>query len=426
MKYVIIGYSVAAVNAIKSIRNLDNKSEILVITDEDRLYSRPLISYYVAGKVDEDKMSFVEPDFDTKYKLNVYYSTTVKSVDTKTKTIMLDNKKKINYDKLLIAVGGKPIIPEIKGYNSEIKGIFTFTKLSDAKKLVRYIKENKIKQAVILGGGLIGMKAAEGLISKDIKLKIIDIADRLLANTFDKTASSYIEKKLTQQGCEFIPNNTIIEIISKNKNLCSVKLKDAKKIDTKLLIIAVGVRPNLDIIEKTTIKFNRGILVNNFMQTNFSDIYAAGDVAETKNFITEENSVLAIWPAAAYQGKIAGVNMVAKNKVSYDGLYPMNSVEILGVPSISFGITNPSKEGNFEVISREEKDVYKKIVLKDNKIIGAIFVGDISRAGIYGLLIKQRVDVSQFKDQLLKDDFGFLVLPKDFRKNLVVGEGVEV
>lgn len=426
MKYVIIGYSVAAVNAIKSIRNLDNKSEILVITDEDRLYSRPLISYYVAGKVSEDKMSFVEPDFDTKYKLNVYYSTTVKSVDTKTKTIMLDNKKKINYDKLLITVGGKPIIPEIKGYNSEIKGIFTFTKLSDAKKLVRYIKENKIKQAVILGGGLIGMKAAEGLISKDIKLKIIDIADRLLANTFDKTASSYIEKKLTQQGCEFIPNNTIIEIISKNKNLCSVKLKDAKKIDTKLLIIAVGVRPNLDIIEKTTIKYNRGILVNNFMQTNFSDIYAAGDVAETKNFITEENSVLAIWPAAAYQGKVAGVNMVAKNKVSYDGLYPMNSVEILGVPSISFGITNPLKEDNFEIISKEEKDSYKKIVLKDNKIIGAIFVGDINRAGIYSLLIKQKVDVSQFKNQLLKEDFGLLVLPKDFRKNLVIGEGVEI
>lgn len=426
MKYVIIGYSVAAVNAIKSIRNLDNKSEILVITDEDRLYSRPLISYYVAGKVSEEEMSFVEPDFDTKYKLNVYYSTTVKSVDTKTKTIMLDNKKKINYDKLLITVGGKPIIPEIKGYNSEIKGIFTFTKLNDAKKLVKYIKENKVKQAVILGGGLIGMKAAEGLISKDIKLKIIDIADRLLANTFDKTASSYIEKKLIQQGCEFISNNTIIEIISKNKNLCSVKLKDAKKIDTKLLIIAVGVRPNLDIIEKTTIKFNRGILVNNFMQTNFSDIYAAGDVAETKNFITEENSVLAIWPAAAYQGKVAGVNMVAKNKVSYDGLYPMNSVEILGVPSISFGITNPLKEDNFEIISKEEKDSYKKIVLKDNKIIGAIFVGDINRAGIYSLLIKQKVDVSQFKNQLLKEDFGLLVLPKDFRKNLVIGEGVEI
>lgn len=425
MKYVIIGYSVAAVNAIKAIREHDKNSEIIVLTDEDKLYSRPLISYYLAGKVKND-LSFVDGDFDKKYNLNVYYSTSVKTIDVKKKKVIVDKNKFINYDKLLISVGGTPIIPPIEGYKKEIKGIFTFTKLEDAVKLSEYIKKNKIKEAVILGGGLIGIKAAEGLLDHNIKLKIIDIADRLLSNTFDKDASLYIENRLKEYNSEFIPLDTVVKIISKNKSLNSVILKSGKKLKTKLLIIAVGVKPNLSIVENAGIKTNKGILVDEYMQTNIKDIFAAGDVVESVNFVTGEKSVIAIWPAAALQGRVAGLNMVGK-ETKYEGFFPMNSVEVLGIPSISFGITNVSEhDKNYEVLVRKEKCLYKKFVLKDNKIVGVVLVGNIERAGIYGLLIRQKIDVSNFKNELLSDDFGFLVLPKDFRKHFVSKVGIEV
>lgn len=425
MDYIIIGYSVAAVNAIKAIRSLDNESKIYVVSEEKKLYSRPLISYYLAGKIKEDEMNFVEENFDTKYNLKVYYSEVAKSINFDKKIVYLDGNKELSYGKLLITTGGIPIIPDIKGYKSYIEGIFTFTKLDDAKNLLKYIKRNKIKQAVILGGGLIGMKAAEGLLAHNIKLKIIDITDRLLANTFDKEASSYIEKKLHQHGSEFISNNTIVEIFSRNKKLEAVKLKDNKKINTELLIIAVGVKPNIDIVCNTKIKTNKGILVDEFMNTNLNDVFSAGDIVEAKNLITQENSVVAIWPAAAVQGRIAGLNMVNK-KFKYDGMFGMNSVEILGINSISFGLTNVQQKDGFEILVKKDSDYYKKIVIKDNKVVGAILVGNIERGGIYGMLIKQKIDVSSFKNELLRDDFGFLILPKDFRKHLVLKEYLEV
>jgi NAD(P)H-nitrite reductase large subunit len=426
MRYLIIGYSTAAVSALKAIRSIDKENEIVVLTDEDRLYSRPLISYYLAGKVSEDKMNFVEDDFDKKYNLNVYYSTKVVGLDIKNKIVVTDKKQEFKYDKLLITSGGVPIVPPIKGLENNIQGIFTFTKLLDAKKLLDYITKNRIENAVILGGGLIGMKSAEGLLARSIKFYIIDIADRLLANTFDNIASEYLEKKLEEHNCKFIKSNTIVEVIAENGILTSVKLKDGSEIKTNLLIIAVGVRPNIDFIKDSGIKINKGILVDEHMRTNIEDIFAAGDVTESKNSILEENSVIAIWPTAAQQGKVAGLNMAGDNKI-YEGLYPMNSVEILGIPSISFGITNIKENGsNYKVLIRKEENLYKKIVLKDNKIVGVILLGNIERAGIFKLLIDKKVDVKNFEDELLKDDFGFLVLPKDFRKHLVVGEGVEI
>ncbi len=425
MRYVIIGYSVAAVNAIKAIRENDKNSEIVVITDEDKLYSKPLISYYLAGKV-KDNLNFVDDNFDKKYNLNVYYSTYAEAIDVKKKRVSVGKNKFVDYDKLLLSVGGAPIIPPIEGYRNDIKGIFTFTKLEDVVKLSEYIRKNKLKEAVILGGGLIGMKAAEGLLAHNIKLKIIDIADRLLANTFDKDASLYIENKLKENNSEFIPSDTVVKIIAKNKSLNSVVLKSGKKLNTKLLIIAVGVKPNLSIVEGTGIKTNKGILVDEYMQTTVKDIFAAGDVVESVNFITNDKTVIAIWPAAALQGRIAGLNMTGK-KTKYDGFFPMNSVEILSIPSISFGLTNVSEnDKNYEILVRKEKNVYKKFVLKNNRIVGVILIGYIERAGIYGLLIKQGIDVSGFKNELLSDDFGFLVLPKDFRKHFITQEGIEI
>lgn len=426
MRYLIIGFSTASVSAIKSIRKVDLKNEIVVLTEENRLYSRPLISYYLAGKIKYDNLSFVDEEFEKKYNVKVFYTTKVISIDVKNKVVKTEKNEKIKYDKLLICSGGVPIVPQIKGLKDDIKGVFAFTKLADAQNLLEYIAKNKIKNAVILGGGLIGMKAAEGLLARGIKLIIVDIADRLLANTFDEVASKYLEKKLEDYGCKFIKCDSIVEVAVKNKKLVSVKLKNGYKISTNLLIIAVGVRPNVEFIRNSGIKINKGILVDEYMKTDIEDVFAAGDVVESKNSILEEESVIAIWPVAVEQGKIAGLNMTGKSEI-YNGLYPMNSVEILGIPSVSFGITNINPEDKkYKVIVRQENELYKKIVLRNGRIVGVILLGNIGRAGIFKLLIDKRIDVSNFENTLLKDDFGFLVLPKDFRKHLVMDEGVAI
>ncbi|MFQ3675208.1 MAG: FAD-dependent oxidoreductase [Endomicrobiia bacterium] len=428
MKIVIIGYSVAAVNAIKTFRSYDKLSKIIVITDEKQLYSRPLISYYLAGKLTKDKINFVEPEFEKNFNIEVRYSTSIIEIDPKNNVVTTSNNEKISFDKLLISTGGKPILPKIEGYEKNLKGVFTFTKFSDAENIISYLEKNKVSEAVILGGGLIGMKAAEGLLGKKIKLKIIDLTDRLLSNTFDKTASTYLEQKLKEFGSEFIKETTIKQINSKDGAIESVVLKNNEIIETKLLIIAVGVQPNIDIAQNSNIKTDKGILVNEFMQTNFENIFAAGDVAQSLDFLSNTNSVIAIWPVAAIQGKVAGYNMTGLTPmIKYDGMFPMNSVEILGIPSISFGITNPDiKNNNYKILVREEKNLYKKIVLRNGLVVGVILVNSIDRAGIYKLIIKEKLNVSEFENELLKDDFGFLVLPKDFRKHFVTGEGIEV
>jgi len=168
-------------------------------------------------------------------------------------------------------------------------------------------------------------------------------------------------------------------------------------------------------------------VVDRFMRTNIEDVYAAGDCDQGFGFLNKTNAVIAIWPVAARQGRTAGLNM-SGIPTEYSGLFAMNSVQIIDIPTISFGITNPPKDEGYEVLEKKDKlkGVYKKIVLKDSKIVGIILLNCIERAGVYGMLIKEEIDVKGFKDQLLRDDFGFLVLPKDFRKHLVEGKGMVV
>lgn len=426
-RYVIVGNSVAGINCIEGIREFDREGTIIVFSDEEILnYSRPLISYYLAGRLNEDALSFRDKRFYERNNINLFTGTSVRKIDIRTKIVYTD-KGKYEFDYLFIGTGGKPIMPTISGIDKIKEGIFTFTKLSDAKKIKSFIEKEKIQEAVILGGGLIGLKCAEALLERKISIKIIELADRILPNTFDHLASEIIENKLKEKGCEVIKKNTIEKVHARNSKLKEVILSDGRKIKTQILIVGIGVLPELKIVENTEILRNRGIIVNEHMQTNIPFIYAGGDVAEADEFISEKKVVIPIWPVAARMGKIAGANMAGENK-KYDGMFAMNSVEFLGIPTISFGMTNPPDSENYQIIKKVdvEKSIYKKIVIRDNTIIGAIYLGNIERAGIITGLIKNRIDISSIKHLLSSDNFGLLVLPEAYRKHMVKGEGIEV
>ncbi len=425
MNCVIIGNSASGIAAIEAIRECDKKNRITVISDEPYSnYSRPLISYLLGKKVDLNRISYRGKDFYRDNKVELFLNKKAEKLDPKKKWVILSDGQKIWFDKLLLATGGRPIIPKVKGLN--LNGVFTFTKLSDAQKIENYIKTNKVKEAVVVGGGLIGLKATEALIELKIKVTIVEMADSILSVTFDQKASSLIERGLEKIGCRLLTNNTIVEITSKDRKVNQVILKDGKKLLAGLVIIAIGVRPNIKLVQNTPIKTNKGILVDSFMQTNVEDIYAAGDCCEAKDLLLAIDRPIAIWPAAVKQGKIAGYNM-AGVKREYPGSFAMNSVELCGIPTISVGKTSPQGK-DYQVLKylNQDESIYKKIVLKDNRIIGAILVGDIERAGIYTGLIKDQLDTTSFKEHLLREDFGLVSLPKEYRKHLVTGEGIEV
>jgi NAD(P)H-nitrite reductase large subunit len=416
--YLIIGNSVAAIAAAEAIRSQSRAGSIIMVSKEPRkAYSRPLISYYLGGKVTLRGMQYRGSLFYRDNRIELLGDTEVVKVNTKEKSVSCSDGTKVGYGKLLIATGGSPIMPPIKG--TKTRGVFNFTTFADAEHIKEYVDEERISDAVILGGGLIGLKAAEALMALKKKVTIVELADRILSATFDVKASQIIEKSLARQGCEIILRDSIKEIISDNGKVSEIELVSGRHIDAGLVVVAIGVRPNIELVKDSGIKTNRGIIVDDLMQTSDPDVYAAGDVAEASDFNADRNIVLAIWPDAYRQGKVAGTAM-AGNAVKYGGGLAMNAVELAGVPTISVGLTDPQEDG-FEVLQKGDlrSSFYKKLVFRDNVLVGAILVGKIDRAGIYTGLIKEKINTAAFKDDLLSDDFGIISLPREYRKHMV-------
>ena len=445
--YLIIGNSASGLAAAESIRETDRKGRLVILTEEEYTnYSKPLITYYLAGKVSLENIYFKPASFYRDNDIELLTSTKARSIDTGKSEVITAGGQKIKYGKLLIASGGRPIVPRIKISSKPGKaalpfdfidssnyrdagGIFTLTTLEDSIRIKNYIEKNEIKSMTILGGGLIGLKSAEAFLEIGIKINIVELADRILASTFDNQASGIIENAIGSRGSRIYKNNTIDEIFTDSGKVCGYRLRDGRENDCDLLVMAIGVSPELGFIKEGAIETGCGIKVDQKMRTSADNVYASGDIVEGLDILHENNRNIAIWPLAVRQGNIAGSNM-AGNTVDYEGGFFMNSVEILGVPSISMGVTNLTIQDDNTVEIKKDyrpnQNLYKKIVIKDNKIIGIIMVGNIERAGIYAGLIRNKIDLSSVKENIFREDFGIIHLPSEYKKHLVVGEGIEV
>lgn len=413
MDYVIIGNSAAAVGAIEAIRKVDRKNPIYLVSDEPYpAYSRPLISYYLSGKVTDSKMLYRPKDFYRENKVGAILGRKAITVDTKKRDVVLEDKKRISFDRLLIATGGAPFIPPIKGLEGE--GVHTFTKWDDAKRVAKVAR--RAEQVVVIGGGLIGLKAAEGFIDLGIKVTVVELAERILSTILDEKGSKIFTDHLKELGAEIVTENTVTEIVRKDSVLQGVRLKDGREIPADMVVVAIGVVPNTEVVKGTDIEVKRGIVVDQTMQTTVDGIYAAGDVVETYDVLLKTRKPAPIWPNAYEQGQIAGYNM-AGQKRTYPGSFGMNSLEVCGLPTITVGMFDP-KGDKYHTITKSnlKEKIYKKIVLDDDHVVGGIFVGEIDRAGIITGLIKDRIKVKTFRQYLLSDDFGYAVFPEKVRK----------
>ncbi|MFH1655328.1 MAG: FAD-dependent oxidoreductase [Candidatus Omnitrophota bacterium] len=413
---IIIGDSAAGVAAVEAIRKKDKESKIIVLSDEDYpSYCRCVISDFLAGKVTEEKLVYRSNEFFKEQNAELKLGTKVVRVDPKKNRVVAEDvsenkeedkkskssKLQLDYDALLLANGASPKFPELKGIKK--KGVFGFRTIKDTKDILQLV--TMADTACVSGGGLIGLKAAYGLRKRGKDVKVIIRSPYVLSQVVDKQAAQLVQKRLSDNGIEILTGRSITEIVG-NGDLKAVRLDNNKVIACQIVVVAKGVQPNTDIISETEIKISDGICVDENMKTNIPNIYAAGDVCETFDITLNKPIVNALWPHAVEQGKIAGSNIAGEN-IKYEGSLGLNSVEFFDLPVVSMGIY---KEGeNQEILSKSFPglEIYKKLVIAGNRLVGAVLVGNINQSGVFLKLIKEKIDITNIKDRLLNENFSF-------------------
>jgi NAD(P)H-nitrite reductase large subunit len=412
IKYLIIGNSAGGIGAAEAIREVDKVGTITIVSDEPYpAYSRPLISEYLAEGRPLEKILYRPPDFYEKNNIRAILGQKVAELNVDKHTIKLEDGRTITWEKLLLATGGLPVVPEMEGIG--LKGVFTFTTLDDAKAIDYFLTQYRRKvRALVIGGGLIGVSVTEALVKRGVGVTIVEMKERILKTILDEEASTLEETTLEGAGVRVTANHTVGEVTSYLPGeAAGVTLDDSRPIPCEMVVVAIGVQPRIELVANTGIKINRGIVVDRRMATSSSDVYACGDVAEAHDFVYGENRVTPVWPNAYVGGRIAGRNM-AGVPTEYPGGTAMNSMKYFGLDIVSAGMVTPPDD-SYEIVSEKQDNIYKKVVLKDGLIVGLVFAGDIEKSGIIYSLMKDRVNVDGFKEVLVADDFGLASLPEE-------------
>jgi len=407
-KYLIIGNSAGGIGAAEAIREAGKTGPITIISDEKYpTYSRPLIAKYLTGERDLDGMLFRPAEFYGQNDIAFLPGERVKVLELESRTAELDSGGRIVCEKLLLATGGVPIVPRMEGVGK--RGVFTFISLDDAKAIDVFL--DNASKAVVIGGGLIGISVTEALVKRGVEVTVVEMKERILNTILDEQASLIVEQALRQAKVSIVTSHTVAEISGEDM-VKGVVLDDREVILCDLVVVAIGVMPRIELVEGIGIKVNRGIVVDRHMATSHPDVYSCGDAAEAYDFVYGENRLTPIWPNAYFGGRIAGYNM-AGIETEYPGGTAMNSLNYFGLDIASAGMVAATDGDGFEVLSRQENGICQKVVLKDGLLAGMVFVGDIENSGIIFNLMRDRVNVSDFKQALLADDFGLASLPRE-------------
>lgn len=404
LKYVVIGNATAAIGTVEGIRSVDQDGEIVLISSEPHFtYGRPLISYLLLGKTTEEKMNYRPTDFYEKNHVTTMLGRTVTKIDKDAKNVVLENGETVSYDKVAICTGSRPFVPPMEGLDT-VEDQTAFMTMDDAHRLATLLGDQKDKDVLIIGAGLIGLKCAEGILHLSKSLTIIDMAPRILPNVLDAYGSSFLQEYLEQLGMKFYLSDSVAKFTTPHHAVC----KSGLELDFDVLVVAVGVRPNTQLAEEIGCDVNRGILVNTHSQTSVADVYAAGDCTVSHDIAANVDRILAILPNAYQQGEVAGINMAGGNTV-FDCAFPMNASGFLGLHMITAG----SYDG--EAYITKADGMYKKLVVRDNKLVGFILIGDVDRGGIYTSLIRDQVPLDTINFDLIREHPQLMAFAKSAR-----------
>ena len=387
-QYIVIGNGVAAVGCIEGIRSVDKDNKVTVVSEENHpVYCRPLISYYLENKTDIEHMNYRAADFYEKTDCEVLYGKKAIRIDVDAKKVVLDDGTELPYTQACVATGSAPFIPPFEGLDT-VEKKFCFMTLDDTFALEKAI--NKDSKVLIVGAGLIGLKCAEGLHGRVASITVCDLADRVLSSILDTDCAGIVQKHLEANGIQFMLGDTAVRF---ERNFAQMKSGKAVEFDT--LVLAVGVRANTTLIKDIGGEVNRGILVNDRMETSLESIYAAGDCTEGNDVSFGQKRVLALLPNAYMQGHTAGVNMASGNEV-FDKAIPMNSIGFFGLHIMTAG----TYVG--EMYEEKTDSTLKRLFTKDGLLKGFILIGKTERAGIYTSLIRERTPLDTIDFETMK------------------------
>ncbi|MFX0029089.1 MAG: FAD-dependent oxidoreductase [Candidatus Hermodarchaeota archaeon] len=378
MKVVIIGNNVSGTFSAQNIRNLNEEAEIEIFTQEKYpYYTRVNLPELISEQVKiKDLITFKEDWYEIKgIKLNL--NTRIKTINPKTKTLEVEDKDSlISYDKLILALGSTPNIPPIKNavkLRDEKKGVFTLRSIDNALEIKDFISKKKAKKALIIGGGLLGLELANQINNTGLETTVVEFFPRLLPKQLDTECGEMLKKEIEDRGIKVVLDAATEEILG-NGSVTGIRLKGGEVIQTDVVLIQAGIKPTIDIAKEANINTNRGIIVNEYLETSEKDIFAVGDCIEYNE------QIWGIIPASMEQSKIVAASVLGLKTVQYQGTTPKNTLKIVGLDLTSIGNIDPSKEtgGGWEILKKADiKDCcYQKLILKDGKLKGAILFGD--------------------------------------------------
>ena len=408
MRYVIIGGSAAAIGCIEGVRSVDKTGEIILITGETEWnYSRPLISYLLEGKTTRDKMWCRPDSFFTRNGVTVKAGVLATALDAGDRTVRLSTGERLAYDRLLAATGSRPFVPPILGLET-VERTFCFQTLSDASALAEALRPES--RVLILGAGLTGVKCAEGIRGLCAQIAIADLAPRVLPAVLDDTGAAMVQARMEEKGVRFYLNDSAAAFRGN-----TARLQSGTELEFDVLVTAVGVRPNTQLVADAGGAVDRGILVDGRCATTLPDVYAAGDCAQGYDAVSGEKRRLPLWPNAVLQGETAGINM-AGGRADYTQGIALNASGVFGLHMVTAG----SYEGESFTVQRDGS--YKRLVTADGVLKGVIMVGDVSRAGIYTDLIRKKKPLSEIDFDLIRESPQLMAFSQKDRRVQLGGE----
>jgi len=394
--YLIIGNGVAGNTAAENIRKHDPEGKIVIFSQESRpFYYVPALPSFLAGEKAADQITLHQQSWYDQRRIDLYLDTRVTQIDAAQKFVETDQGQRFPFDKLLLATGGTSFVPPMKGADSA--GVFTLRTLADADR----IKEAAAgaKTVVLIGGGLLGLEAGNGLRQLGLKIIVVEFFPRLLPRQMDAAGAAILARQLEDMGFSFYLGAKTQAIAPGPEGL-TVNLESGEKLKGDLVLISAGVRPDLSLAQALGLDIDKGVKVDDTMKTSRDGIYAAGDLIEHRG------RFYGIWPAAMEQGKVAGAVM-AGQAAKYDGTLPSNVLKVAGIDLMAAG--DIDADGKLEAIvhHNEAHKTYRKLVIQDNLLVGAILLGDIRGSAEIQAAIRNKTDVSRLKSELAQVDFDF-------------------
>jgi nitrite reductase (NADH) large subunit len=384
--YLIIGNGVAGNAAAENIRKYDPAGKIMIFSRESRpFYYVPALPEYLAGAKSVDQVIIHPQKWYDQNRIDLHLNTTVTKIDPVQKVVETHQGERFPFDRLLLTTGGKSFIPPMQGTDSP--GVFTLKTLADADRIKEWAA--KVKTAVLIGGGLLGLEAGNGLRRSGLKITVVEFFPRLLPRQMDVPGAAILQSQMEDMGFTFYLGAKTKEIASVPGGL-EVRLESGDKIPGEMVLISAGLRPDLTLAQALNLDLDKGVKVDDAMRTSRENIYAAGDLVEHRG------RLYGIWPAAMEQGTVAGAAM-AGQAATYEGTLPSNVLKVVGIDLVAAGDIDADGKLESIVHQDEAQKTYRKLVIQDNHLAGAILLGDIRGSAEIQDAIKQKRDISKIK-----------------------------